>query len=208
MKRESALVGFGLVALGALGGALALARCTDGEPRPPESAPDSERSEQSPAEVSTGQPSEEAPAPVGKSAVEPATTDEVEPTSDPIAAASASAEAPPVNSGGSTVSRALAAAQPADLELLGRIERELRREPPPEIHAMLRRRSEGATRDELLGMARALPDLQLRVLGLRWVDEVRPAAGADTGANAGSRAPTAPAPGSANPFVKRVEPVR
>lgn len=207
MKRESALVGFGLVALGALGGALALARCTDGEPRPAESAPDSERVEASPAEVSTGEPSEEAPAPVGKSVVEPAATDEAEPTSDAVAA-SASAEAPPVNSGGSTVSRALAASQPADLELLGRIERELRREPPPEIHAMLRRRREGASRDELLGMARALPDLQLRVLGLRWVDEVRPAAGAGTGADAGSRAPTAPAPGSANPFVKRVEPVR
>jgi len=67
---------------------------------------------------------------------------------------------------------------------------------------MIRRRAEGASRDELLGMARALPDLQLRVLGLHWVDEVRPAG------NSGARTPAVPTPGSATPLVKPIEPKR
>lgn len=210
MKRKSALVGFGLVGLGALGVALALARCTDGEPRPPETAAASEQPEQTPAEVSTGEASDEAPAPSGNSAVEPVAADDAEPASDTVAATAPSDQPPAADNAGNTVSRARAASQPADLRLLGRIERELRREPPPEVHAMLRRSNAGASRDELLGLARALPDLQLRVLALRWVDEVRAAPGAGSDAGTGSRAPTAPAPasGSANPFVKRVEPVR
>ena len=204
MKRESALVGFGLVALGALGVALALARCTDGEPRPAAGAPRAEPAEQLPAEVSTADPSEDAPVAVGDSVVAPTASADPEPAGATIDSAAAPVETPSTSTGGSFVSRSLAASQPADLKLLGRIERELGREPPPEVHAMLRRRSEGASRDELQAMARALPDLQLRVLALRWVDEVRPAAGgSDT-----SRAPAVPTPGSATPFVKRVEPVR
>ena len=112
------------------------------------------------------------------------------------------APAQPSSAAGSRISRALASSHPADLELLGRIERELHREPPPEVHALLRRRSEGATRDELLGLARALPDLQLRVLAVRWVDEVRPAA------DAGARAPAVPAPGTGTPLVKPITPAR
>lgn len=199
MKRERALVGVALVALVVLGTFAALARCTATEPRP---AP------VSPSEIRTSEPVDEAPAAVGKSVAAPPAPPSVAapasgtPNAPSVVASSESALslAPPTSSAGSRIARALAASRTADLELLGRIERELGRDPPPEIHAMLRRGREGASRDELLGMARGLPDLQLRVHALRWVDDVRPAAGAK------ATAPGVPAPGSAAPLVKRIEP--
>lgn len=203
MKRERALVGFALVALGVLGTFAALARCTATEQQPAQTAP-----AVSPNEVRTSEPVAEAPPVVGKSVVAPPPSAGAAPasgTSDaPPAAAAASdrafTQAAPSSSAGSTINRALHAAHPADLELLGRIERELGRTPPPEVHAMLRRRSQGASREELLGMARALPDLRLRVLSLRWVDDVRPTTGSK------APAPAVPAPGSGAPLVKPIAP--
>jgi hypothetical protein len=63
---------------------------------------------------------------------------------------------------------------PPDLDLLGSIERELHRDPPPEIHALLASRRAGANRDELTKKIQALRDLQLRVLAFRWLDRVMP----------------------------------
>lgn len=202
MKRERALVGFALAGVLVLGTFVALARCSSTE-RPPRAAAPAN----SPSEVTTSEPVAEAPVAVGKSVAPPAPQSGAATASGaasepvaPAASGDALTQVRPTSSAGSRIARALAASHPADLELLGRIERELQREPPPEVHAMLRRRSEGASRDELLGMARALPDLQLRLLSLRWVDEVRPTR--DTGA----RPPAVPAPGSASPFVKPITP--
>ena len=202
MKRERALVGFALVALVVLGTFAALARCTATEQQPAQTAP-----AVSPNEVRTSEPVVEAPAVVGKSVVTPPPSAGAAPASGspeaPVAAAAsdrAFTQAAPSSSAGSTINRALHTAHPADLELLGRIERELGRTPPPEVHAMLRRRSQGASREELLGMARALPDLRLRVLSQRWVDEVRPTIGSK------APAPAVPAPGSGAPLVKPIAP--
>jgi hypothetical protein len=200
MKREHALVGSAIVALASL---VALARCSATERPPAQPVPGSE-----PAVAAvTAHPPRDTAAPAGKLA----------PAGDappPSAAASAGAVAAPVEGGvlapaapsssaGARIAQALAAKHPADLELLGRIERELRREPPPEIHALLRRRAEGASREELVTLARALPDLQLRVLALRWVDEVRPAPGAEPGA------PAVPGASSgAPPLVKPITKAR
>jgi hypothetical protein len=77
--------------------------------------------------------------------------------------------------GGARIVDAVASSDPRDLALLSRIERELGRTPPPAVHAILRRRREGAPRGELLSLARALPELPLRVHVMRWIDEVSPA---------------------------------
>jgi len=206
MTRKSALVGVGVVSVAALAGAIALARCAGQEQRPVETA--SKEPATAVSEAAPDGAADTAPRTAGK-AIAPLAADAGAPEGDSEAApstASASAsvfsDTPPTSSAGSSISRAVAASHPPDLALLGRIERELHRDPPPEVHAMLRRRAEGASRDELVGMARALPDLQLRVLVLRWVDEVRP------GANPGARTPTVPAPGSAAPLVKPIEPKR
>lgn len=204
MKRESALVGFGLIGIAVLMASVALARCTGTEPRPAQSA--SETEPPNAGDAATGEPVAEAEthAPPGKSPGAAAEVDS-EATGKPVSSVGApqdtatGALASATSSAASRIARALAASHPADLKLLGSIERELRREPPPEVHAMLRRRAEGAQRDELVRMAQALPDLQLRVLALRWVDEVRPAA------DAAARAPAVPAPGSATPFVKPIQ---
>ncbi|HEY3500243.1 MAG TPA: hypothetical protein VGK73_36380 [Polyangiaceae bacterium] len=199
MKRGRALLGFGLVALGALA---ALARCTSSEQRPAETAPrtDTTAPPSEPARAApTGQPE------LGGKAVAPSPSG-ADPASPSGGAPKASSPAPlapaePSSEAGSRISRALASSHPADLELLGRIERELHREPPPQVHALLRRRREGATRDELLGLARALPDLQLRVLAVRWVDEVRPPA------DAGTLTPAVRVPGTGTPLLKPITPV-
>lgn len=108
--------------------------------------------------------------------------------------------APPDGPGASIV-RAVSASDPKDLAFLARIERELGKSPPPEVHALVERRKQGASRDELTRRSRELPDLQLRVLALRWVDDVF--GGADAGTS-----PAVPASGSASPLVKPVRPVR
>jgi hypothetical protein len=76
------------------------------------------------------------------------------------------------------IAETVQAADPRDLELLAAIERDLRRDPPPEIHALIAARKRGATRDELTRDIRTLPDLRLRALALRWLKTVAPAADA------------------------------
>lgn len=63
-----------------------------------------------------------------------------------------------------------------ELALLASIERELKREPPPEVHALIAEYRRGADRATLVSrVQREFPkDLQLRVTTLRWIDEVRP----------------------------------
>ena len=63
-----------------------------------------------------------------------------------------------------------------ELALLASIERDLKREPPPEVHALLAEYRRGADRAALVSrVQREFPkDLQLRVTTLRWIDEVRP----------------------------------
>jgi hypothetical protein len=91
----------------------------------------------------------------------------------PLAAATAAAGSS--SGGGARIANAVTSSDPRDLALLSRIERELRRAPSPAVHAILRRRREGAPRSELLSLARALPELPLRVHVMRWIDEVSPA---------------------------------
>jgi hypothetical protein len=63
-----------------------------------------------------------------------------------------------------------------ELSLLATIERDLKREAPPEVHALLSQYRRGADRSTLLAhVHRNLgTDLPLRVTVLRWIDEVRP----------------------------------
>ena len=121
MKRESAWIGFGLAALGALGVALALARCTDGEPHPAAHAPRREveaAERQRTAEVDTpaASPNAEAPVPAGRSALAPTGS-----TDASVVSAPASPDPAPTTSGSNVVSRARAGAHPADLALLGQL---------------------------------------------------------------------------------------
>jgi len=73
---------------------------------------------------------------------------------------------------------ALLAARPErpTLALLSRIERELKRDPPAELHALITAQRRGARRAELLERVRRdLPqDLLLRALVVRWINEVAP----------------------------------
>jgi hypothetical protein len=85
-----------------------------------------------------------------------------------------------------------------ELPLLASIERELQRTPPPEVHTLLAEYRRGANRAALIDhVQRNFPgDLSLRVLVLRWIDDVRPEAG---------QAPVprarAPGPGTGPPWV-------
>jgi hypothetical protein len=111
----------------------------------------------------------------------------------------ADAGSAPEERSGSSIVRAVSSNDPRDLSLLSRIERELGTDPPPEVHALVASRKQGASRDELTRKARELPDLRLRVLVLRWVDEVLAPPGAPS-------PPAAPASGSAKPLLKPVKP--
>jgi hypothetical protein len=86
----------------------------------------------------------------------------------------AGAAAGSASGGGARIANVVATTDPRDLRLLSRIERELGQTPSPAVHAILRRRRDGAQRSELLALARALPELPLRVLVIRWIDEVSP----------------------------------
>jgi len=93
--------------------------------------------------------------------------------------AGTAASATPADGGpGAQIARAVQSNDPRDLELLANIERELKRDPPPEVHALIAARKRGASRDELTLRIRALPDLGVRVLAFRWLDGVAPAADA------------------------------
>ena len=84
--------------------------------------------------------------------------------------------------------------------LLARIERELKRDPPASVHALIRLREGGASRRELMSRAAELPanDVALRVIVQRWIDEVAP--------DPARPAAAAPAPsGSARPLIHPIE---
>jgi hypothetical protein len=91
------------------------------------------------------------------------------------AAATSSGGAPGAkSSAGARIAQAVSGSDPRDLELLASIERELHRDPPPEVHALVAERKRGATREELARAVQRLPDLELRVLAQRWLDKVAP----------------------------------
>ena len=96
----------------------------------------------------------------------------------PTDSASAPSSPPPSAGAGAQIAHAVQASDPRDLELLASVERELKRDPPPEVHALVAARKRGAQRDELTRSIRALPDLGLRVLAFRWLDAVLPSADA------------------------------
>ena len=124
---------------------------------------------------------------------------------DPAATSSRpapSGSAGATSSGAAAIVAAVGQRDPRDLALLSRIERELKRDPPQSVHALLRLRERGATRAELLSSAAQLPagDLPLRVLVLRWIDEVRP------DPSAPQAAPPSPAPhASHRQLIKPIE---
>ena len=93
----------------------------------------------------------------------------------PSGAAAPSAAPPRPAGAGAGVADAVRTSDPRDLKLLSAIERELQRDPPPEVHALLAQRKKGAGRDELARAIRSLGDLRLRVLAFRWLDDVAPA---------------------------------
>jgi len=94
-------------------------------------------------------------------------------SSEAAPAASTSAPSP-----GARIAQTLSTSDPRDLKLLAGIERELHRDPPPEIHALIAARKRGAGRDELARTIQSLGDMPLRALAFRWLDEVAPAADA------------------------------
>jgi hypothetical protein len=95
----------------------------------------------------------------------------------PVPAPSGSVPAP---GAGSRIAGAVAASDPRDLKLLAAIERELQRDPPPEIHALIAARQRGAGRDELARSIQGVSDVRMRVMASRWLDEVAPVADAGT----------------------------
>lgn len=156
MRRRT--LALGGVVLG--GAALVLFCCTDTAHRPAEHP--------APPVAPSGEP---APGPANSSEATPATATATAPSaSAPAPEPSASASTRP----GARIADAVRSADPHDLELLGSIERELHRNPPPEVHALLSSRQKGADRAELTLQIQALPDLKLRVLALRWLDKVMP----------------------------------
>jgi len=106
------------------------------------------------------------------SAVSPTTTAGAGGTSPPVST--------PPSGPGARIASAVQTSDPRDLELLSSIERELKRDPPNEVHAIIAARKRGAERAELTRMIGALPDLGLRALTFRWLDKVAPGADAGT----------------------------
>jgi hypothetical protein len=125
-------------------------------------------------------------------------------SSDPVAAPSPSG-ANSTDAGSSAQSRINAALSrdPKDLELFSRIERELKRTPPPEVIAITDLRARGASRDELLSETRRrlANDFQLRALVVRWIDEVAPA-------SAGATKKTPPVPSVGASASSHVRPIQ
>jgi hypothetical protein len=125
----------------------------------------------------------------------PVVTDAAAPTS------SAESVAAPASSAATRINAALGR-DPKDLALFARIERELKRAPPPAVATIVELRTNGATRDELLAQTRRLlaDDFQVRTLVVRWIDEVAPAPG--------SAKPAPATPGSSPSGPAVVQPIR
>jgi len=94
-------------------------------------------------------------------------------------------DAAPPSSAATRINAALAR-DPKDLALYARIERELKRAPPPAVNTIVEARANGGGREQLLAHAQRLfaDDFQLRALVIRWIDEVAPAPGSTTKAPA------------------------
>lgn len=92
----------------------------------------------------------------------------------------------------------LPAIERQELALLASIERDLKREPPPEVHALLGEYRRGADRATLVtSVQRDFPnDLAMRVTVLRWIDQVRPAPGGPP------PAPAVPGQGTGKSWVR------
>jgi hypothetical protein len=90
----------------------------------------------------------------------------------PAAAPSATAPDSTATGAGARIAKAVAASDPRDLKLLAGIERELKLDPPPEVHALIAARQRGAGREELVRGILALSDVRVRALAFRWLDEV------------------------------------
>jgi hypothetical protein len=161
-----------------LGGAALVLFCCAGHGDRPATTP-AERSP-SAAETGTQAPS---PAPTAASAGNSASAALAAGSTEPDGAAApgpSDAGTPTTSSArpagpGALIAETVHAADARDLELLAAIERDLKRDPPPEIHALITARKRGASRDALTRDIRALPDLRLRVLAMRWLDAVAPA---------------------------------
>lgn len=83
---------------------------------------------------------------------------------------------------------------------MARIERELKRDPPASVHALIRLREGGASRSQLMARAAELPgsDVALRVIVQRWIDDVAPEP-------ARTLTPAPTSSGSARPLVRPIE---
>lgn len=105
------------------------------------------------------------------------------------------------NTATAATSSALPAIERQEIALLASIERDLKREPPPEVHALLGKYRRGADRATLVtSVQRELPnDLPLRVTVLRWIDRVRPEPGGS------SPAPAVPGQGTGKSWVRPLE---
>lgn len=121
--------------------------------------------------------------------------------SSSIPLASVTAPGPSSSSAAAPIIAAVANRDPRDLSLLSRIERELKRDPPAAVHALIRLRASGATHSQLVAeLDRQIPqDLALKVLVRRWIDEVAPG-------GSSARKSRGPAPsGTHEPLVKPIE---
>jgi hypothetical protein len=117
--------------------------------------------------------------------VSPPTADSLAPT--PVAADGArlSTLSPPVvqlpssGTGGGIATTSIPHVDPLALPLLSDIERELKRDPPPEAHELVAEFRRGADRAVLIDFVRQrFPrDLSLHAIALRWIDRVRPLPG-------------------------------
>jgi hypothetical protein len=197
MRKSHALGSAGLVAAGAV--VLLLWRCAGSSPPPDEPRTTTGASDAVEPSAATEQAASVAAA-FGDDAANPEARDP-DSQKDPVAVPSASGSAPPASSAAAHVNAALQN-DPRDLALFARIERELKRDPPPAVNQMTELRARGATRDELLGEARRLfaDDFRLRALVVRWIDEVAPPAG-------GAKKPVS-APSGAGSGAPIVQPIR
>jgi hypothetical protein len=195
-RTRKALGGAGLVAAAAV--ALALGRCAGSSEaaREPHAVTDPSPPEQ--RALTTDGSSE--PANGASPPPAAATTPGAASSTVPSVTATPSGAAAPPSTAASRINAALER-DPKDLALFARIERELKRPPPPAVNAIVELRGREATRDELLVEARRLfaDDFRLRALVVRWIDEVAPAPGG------GSK--SAPSPVSAGSGTPVVQPI-
>ena len=200
----------GVIALVA-GGLLTRAACAPVPPpaAPTASAPEARReaplegSEHAPAltAVTPAAPEPTSPAPIApRMAVPPPAAamraGSLAAAEPRLPAADAPAQATATSSG-----TAVPPVEKQELALLASIERELKREPPPEVHALLAEYRGGADRATLVSrVQRDFPkDLRLRVTTLRWIDEVRPDPGRP------SQVSSVPGQGTGASWVRPIE---